>query len=92
MMRSLGAKDEVEPENRLRDNRSYYDAFSNTYEAGRDAGYHALVDSMTAELLGRYTAGKDLLEVGCGTGLILKEVAEEARTNRKTLFLVEQSR
>ena len=64
----------------MRDNRSYYDAFSHTYEAGRDAGYHALVDSMTAELLGRYTAGKDLLEVGCGTGLILKEVAEEART------------
>jgi ubiquinone/menaquinone biosynthesis C-methylase UbiE len=64
---------------RLKDNRSYYDAFSERYEQGRDAGYHALVDALTVDLVLRYGRGKDVLEVGCGTGLILKDVAGEAR-------------
>jgi hypothetical protein len=63
----------------LKDNRSYYDAFSERYEQGRDAGYHALVDALTVDLVLRYARGRDVLEVGCGTGLILKDVAREAR-------------
>ncbi|MFQ5458268.1 MAG: class I SAM-dependent methyltransferase, partial [Myxococcota bacterium] len=63
----------------MKDNRTYYDAFSARYEVGRDAGYHALVDALTAEFLCAWARGKDVLEVGCGTGLILKEVASEAR-------------
>ena len=63
----------------MRDNRSYYDAFSERYEVGRDAGYHALVDALTVDLVRRYARGRDVLEVGCGTGLILKEVARDAR-------------
>ena len=63
----------------MKDNRSYYDAFSERYERGRDAGYHALVDALTVDLVRRYARGKDVLEVGCGTGLILKEVARDAR-------------
>ena len=63
----------------LKDNRSYYDAFSERYEKGRDAGYHALVDALTVGLVLRYARGQDVLEVGCGTGLILKELAREAR-------------
>ncbi len=63
----------------MRDNRTYYDAFSERYEIGRDAGYHALVDALTVEFLLPYARGRDVLEVGCGTGLILKEVAGEAR-------------
>jgi ubiquinone/menaquinone biosynthesis C-methylase UbiE len=63
----------------VKDNRSYYDAFSERYERGRDAGYHALVDALTVDLVRRHARGKDVLEVGCGTGLILKEVARDAR-------------
>ncbi len=63
----------------MRDNRNYYDAFSERYEIGRDAGYHALVDALTVEFLLPYARGRDVLEVGCGTGLILKEIAGEAR-------------
>lgn len=63
----------------MRDNRTYYDAFSERYEIGRDAGYHALVDALTVEFLRPYARGRDVLEVGCGTGLILKEVVGEAR-------------
>jgi len=62
----------------LRDNRTYYDAFSERYEIGRDAGYHALVDALTVEFLRPYARGRDVLEVGCGTGLILKEIAGDA--------------
>jgi ubiquinone/menaquinone biosynthesis C-methylase UbiE len=63
----------------LRDSQSYYDAFSRRYEVGRDAGYHALIDALTVGLLRRYARGRDVLEVGCGTGLILKEIAGDAR-------------
>lgn len=63
----------------MKDNRSYYDAFSERYEVGRDAGYHALVDALTVDFLMPYASGKDVLEVGCGTGLILKESAGVAR-------------
>ena len=60
-------------------NRDYYDAFSTGYERGRDAGYHALVDRLEIEVALRYARGADLLEAGCGTGLILKELLPHAR-------------
>lgn len=62
------------------DNRAYYDAFSTRYDRGRDRGYHKLIDDQAAAIVGRYAAGKDALEVGCGTGLILQRVQEAART------------
>jgi ubiquinone/menaquinone biosynthesis C-methylase UbiE len=66
------------------DTRSYYDEFSKTYETHRrpnDAsGYHALVDDLEVELTERYGAGKDVVECGCGTGLILERIARFARS------------
>jgi ubiquinone/menaquinone biosynthesis C-methylase UbiE len=63
--------------------RAYYDEFSKSYERHRrpnDAnGYHALVDDLEVELCARYGAGKDVLECGCGTGLILERIKEHAR-------------
>ncbi|MCA9657399.1 MAG: class I SAM-dependent methyltransferase [Myxococcales bacterium] len=61
------------------DNRSYYDAFARGYDDGRDVGYHKLIDDQAAAIVGRYAAGKEALEVGCGTGLILERVAAGAR-------------
>lgn len=60
------------------DNRTYYDAFSERYDHGRDRGYHKLIDDQAAAIVGRYAAGKQVLEVGCGTGLILQRVAATA--------------
>jgi ubiquinone/menaquinone biosynthesis C-methylase UbiE len=60
------------------DNRTYYDAFSEGYDRGRDRGYHKLIDDQAAAIVGRYAAGKQVLEVGCGTGLILQRVAATA--------------
>jgi ubiquinone/menaquinone biosynthesis C-methylase UbiE len=66
--------------------RAYYDEFSTRYEAGRDGhdpgGYHDLVDDLEVELVERYGRGKDVLEVGCGTGLLLRRIARFAASAR----------
>jgi ubiquinone/menaquinone biosynthesis C-methylase UbiE len=61
-------------------NRTYYDAFAERYDSGRDEGYHKLIDDQAAELVRRVGEGRDVLEVGCGTGLVLQRVAAFART------------
>lgn len=67
----------------LDETRAYYDEFSKSYERhrrpNRARGYHALVDELEVELCARYGAGKDVLECGCGTGLILERIAAHAR-------------
>lgn len=64
------------------DAADYYDHFSATYERGREAGYHALIDEIETGLVLPYARGKDCLELGCGTGLILQEVAKVASSAR----------
>src|SRR6476620_6629174 len=61
------------------DNRAYYDDFAGWYERERHLPYHRMLDDLEVELVERYGAGKDVLEVGCGTGLILDRVAQFAR-------------
>ena len=67
-------------------NRQYYDAFSADYERQRGendpGGYHELLDELEAGYVGRYGAGRDVLEVGCGTGLVLVRIREFARSAR----------
>lgn len=67
----------------LDETRAYYDEFSKSYERhrrpNRADGYHALVDDLEVELCARYGTGKDVLECGCGTGLILERIARHAR-------------
>jgi ubiquinone/menaquinone biosynthesis C-methylase UbiE len=64
-------------------NRKYYDEFSKIYELHRRPneaeGYHALVDDLEVELCARYGTGRDILECGCGTGLILERLTRFAR-------------
>ncbi len=68
----------------LEDTRAYYDEFSKRYEDKRrpnDAdGYHALIDDLEIQLCERYAQGRDVLEVGCGTGLILERIRRFAKT------------
>ncbi len=58
----------------MKDNRSYYDDFAGWYENERHHGYHALLDQMQIEVAGPICQDKEVLEVGCGTGMILKEI------------------
>lgn len=68
------------------DNREYYDAFAENYEAHRGgrpgAGYHDLLDELESGFVQRFGADKDVLEVGCGTGLVLARIARFARSAR----------
>ncbi len=64
--------------------RAYYDEFSSRYESerrpNRPDGYHALVDDLEVDLVERYGVGGDVLECGCGTGLLLERIARFARS------------
>jgi len=66
--------------------RAYYDDFARSYETHRaphsPRGYHALVDDLEVGLVERYGAGKDVLECGCGTGLLLERIARFAKSAR----------
>ncbi len=59
--------------------RRYYDDFSDSYEEGRGYGYHRMIDDLEVEIATPYAQGARVLELGCGTGLILARVAEVAR-------------
>jgi SAM-dependent methyltransferase len=60
--------------------QTYYDRFSATYERERHHGYHRLIDELELGLVRRYGSGRDVLEAGCGTGLLLREAAAVSRS------------
>jgi ubiquinone/menaquinone biosynthesis C-methylase UbiE len=62
-----------------RHNRDYYDEFAAGYEKHRHRGYHAMIDRLEIAAIQPYVSGGRVLEAGCGTGLILKEVAPHAQ-------------
>ncbi len=59
--------------------KRYYDDFASWYENERrpnDAsGYHALIDDLEISALEPFGRGKEVLECGCGTGLLLERIA-----------------
>jgi len=59
-------------------NKAYYDEFARWYERARGRGYHQLIDDLELEVTLPLARGKRVLEVGCGTGLILQRVAPHA--------------
>lgn len=61
------------------DNKSYYDTFAERYEDKRHEGYHVFLDEAEMSLVAPHVAGKEVLEVGCGTGLILDRIARTAK-------------
>jgi len=60
------------------ENQAYYDEFASWYERDRHFGYHALIDDLEIDLVLPYCQDRDVLEIGCGTGLILRRIAERA--------------
>ncbi|MFI5307044.1 MAG: class I SAM-dependent methyltransferase [Polyangiales bacterium] len=59
-------------------NRAYYDDFSAGYETERGFGYHRMLDDLEMQVVAPFAQGKRVLEIGCGTGLILTRLARVA--------------
>ncbi len=59
-------------------NRSYYDTFAAGYERGRHEGYHRWLDERSFDLICEHARNQRTLEVGCGTGLILRDTHDVA--------------
>lgn len=61
--------------------RRYYDGFAATYEAHRDGRgrYHDLLDALEVDFCAPWVRDRSVLEVGCGTGLLLRRFAALAR-------------
>jgi SAM-dependent methyltransferase len=62
----------------LNDTKRYYDDFSGWYERERGKGYHAMIDRLQLGVVRELAVGGDVLEAGCGTGLLLEGVAPVA--------------
>lgn len=60
--------------------KDYYNDFSNWYEKERHHGYHAMLDKLELDILRPFAADKDVLEVGCGTGLIMRGLQDTAKS------------
>jgi SAM-dependent methyltransferase len=66
----------------VQNTEQYYDHFATTYEDGRDSRYHRFLDDAEVRLTTPHAEGRDVLEVGCGTGLILERLAKIASQAR----------
>lgn len=58
--------------------RAYYDEYSTWYDAERRTGYYSLINDLEFEKIEGQATGSDVLEVGCGPGLILERTAAVA--------------
>jgi ubiquinone/menaquinone biosynthesis C-methylase UbiE len=65
---------------KLENNRVYYDDFAAWYERERGRGYHRMLDDIEMNIVAPYARGAKVLELGCGTGLILGRVSQIARS------------
>ena len=59
--------------------QGYYDDFGSWYDEDRFSKYFSIINELEVELIEKYAENKEVLEVGCGTGIILNEVRKNAK-------------
>lgn len=56
--------------------QQHYDKYSIWYDKQRNDGFYPLINEMELDVIKPYIQNKRVLEVGCGTGIILEKVQE----------------
>ncbi len=57
---------------------SFYDNDSKRYDAKRLTRYFDFLNQSEAEIVASFSQGKDVLEIGCGTGLVMQLLKEKS--------------
>ncbi|MFA6391506.1 MAG: class I SAM-dependent methyltransferase [Patescibacteria group bacterium] len=52
----------------------YYNKYGSWYDDERISGYYEMINKKEVEIVEKYGKDKNVLEIGCGTGIILNEV------------------
>ncbi|PIS42870.1 MAG: hypothetical protein COT24_01160 [Candidatus Kerfeldbacteria bacterium CG08_land_8_20_14_0_20_40_16] len=52
----------------------YYNKYGSWYDQERSKGYYEFINNQEIEIVREYGENKNVLEIGCGTGIILNEV------------------
>ena len=52
----------------------YYNKYGSWYDRERSKGYYEFINNQEIEIVRKYGENKNVLEIGCGTGIILNEV------------------
>lgn len=58
---------------------AYYNKYGSWYDMERVKGYYEFINESEIRLVKKYAANKDVLEIGCGTGIILQAVSGFSR-------------
>lgn len=59
--------------------KQYYDTYGKRYDDERIIGYYSFINDIEVDTISEYAEGKKVLEIGCGTGIILKRIAKIAK-------------
>ena len=58
--------------------KNYYNSYSEWYNQERTGDYYSFVNDLEIDLISKYARGKKVLEIGCGTGIILEASSKMA--------------
>lgn len=70
----------IDREGNYQKTEAYYNQYGSWYDQERVKGYYELINKQEIELVKNYGVGKNVLEIGCGTGIILEEVSKFANS------------